>query len=452
MRGNNYMNDTFIQGEGIQKDEDKQNSLVQNEIEKTPEMDTVETQPDDVFQTQPSPESPKAGLIAKDTKYPGLQELLDWAEELKEENGQETIQTPTITSDLTLVDAKIGKFRWWIIVAYLLILSFSVSVVAISIIPSRKQEALPTTQTSQKTEYVTPIVVLTEQVSNKPTTTAEAESQEETSIQLDLLYSPLVMLSTPTQPIQVLATVTKDSQPVNNITVNFEPFSNKENEEWNKKSGSTDENGQIKKDWVTPKDEDEGSVRIRVTAGNISKIAFIEWKSAPIPTPAPTPMLIQGDNDEDGFSNVLENIIGTNPDNIDTDGDDFSDSEEMLILSTNPLVNNLYMPNVSDGNLIFRQAPNYENYGLFEDAVRFFNLEVYEENYTFISIKLKASECEEDGTGGYMVEGRLLDPLTDTLWLNLDKKVPAFIVEREPFCVVQIYGYVTSSAIKPVEQ
>jgi hypothetical protein len=45
-----------------------------------------------------------------------------------------------------------------------------------------------------------------------------------------------------------------------------------------------------------------------------------------------------GDRDGDGLSDQQESIIGTNPDNPDSDGDGLLDGEEVLLYGTNPLV------------------------------------------------------------------------------------------------------------------
>ncbi len=43
------------------------------------------------------------------------------------------------------------------------------------------------------------------------------------------------------------------------------------------------------------------------------------------------------DTDDDGLSDGIEDGLGTDPDNADTDGDGFTDSEEVNSLGTDPL-------------------------------------------------------------------------------------------------------------------
>lgn len=55
-----------------------------------------------------------------------------------------------------------------------------------------------------------------------------------------------------------------------------------------------------------------------------------------------------GDRDGDGLSDQQELIIGTNPDNPDTDGDGLLDGEEVLLYGTNPLVRDTDNDGLSD--------------------------------------------------------------------------------------------------------
>lgn len=45
---------------------------------------------------------------------------------------------------------------------------------------------------------------------------------------------------------------------------------------------------------------------------------------------------VEGDTDQDGLSNAQETVLGTDPNNPDTDGDGLKDGDEVLIYSTNP--------------------------------------------------------------------------------------------------------------------
>ncbi len=55
-----------------------------------------------------------------------------------------------------------------------------------------------------------------------------------------------------------------------------------------------------------------------------------------------------GDRDGDGLSDQQELVIGTNPDNPDTDGDGLLDGEEVLLYGTNPLVRDTDNDGLSD--------------------------------------------------------------------------------------------------------
>lgn len=54
-------------------------------------------------------------------------------------------------------------------------------------------------------------------------------------------------------------------------------------------------------------------------------------------TPTETATAVSNDRDEDGLSDAQELIIGTDPQNPDTDGDGLTDGDEMLVYGTDPL-------------------------------------------------------------------------------------------------------------------
>jgi len=58
----------------------------------------------------------------------------------------------------------------------------------------------------------------------------------------------------------------------------------------------------------------------------------------------------QGDSDGDGLSNAQEGLIGTDPFNPDTDADQLSDGQEVLIYATEPLRVDTDMDSFGDGN------------------------------------------------------------------------------------------------------
>ncbi len=57
----------------------------------------------------------------------------------------------------------------------------------------------------------------------------------------------------------------------------------------------------------------------------------------------------QGDSDSDGLSNAQEELIGTDPFNPDTDADQLTDGQEVLVYATNPLHPDTDMDGFSDG-------------------------------------------------------------------------------------------------------
>lgn len=64
------------------------------------------------------------------------------------------------------------------------------------------------------------------------------------------------------------------------------------------------------------------------------------------------------DTDNDGIDNILENLLGTNPSNKDTDGDRISDGYEYYTLTTNPLEKD------SDENGIIDSDEDFDGDGL----------------------------------------------------------------------------------------
>jgi len=71
------------------------------------------------------------------------------------------------------------------------------------------------------------------------------------------------------------------------------------------------------------------------------------------------------DIDGDGLSNVDENNIGTNPENIDTDGDGLTDGSEVDVYLTSPLLTDTDSDGLTDGDEVLSYAtdPNASNIG-----------------------------------------------------------------------------------------
>ena len=57
-----------------------------------------------------------------------------------------------------------------------------------------------------------------------------------------------------------------------------------------------------------------------------------------------------GDYDNDGLSNYLEKLLGTDPNNPDTDGDGLTDWDEIYIYETDPLKYDTDGDEISDGD------------------------------------------------------------------------------------------------------
>ncbi len=58
----------------------------------------------------------------------------------------------------------------------------------------------------------------------------------------------------------------------------------------------------------------------------------------------------EGDDDNDGLSNYLETLLGTDPNNPDTDGDGLTDWDEIYIYETDPLKYDTDGDEISDGD------------------------------------------------------------------------------------------------------
>lgn len=58
----------------------------------------------------------------------------------------------------------------------------------------------------------------------------------------------------------------------------------------------------------------------------------------------------EGDDDDDGLSNYLEKLLGTDPNNPDTDGDGLTDWEEVYIYGTDPLNRDTDGDGIIDGD------------------------------------------------------------------------------------------------------
>ena len=56
------------------------------------------------------------------------------------------------------------------------------------------------------------------------------------------------------------------------------------------------------------------------------------------------------DDDNDGLSNYLETLLGTDPNNPDTDGDGLTDWDEIYIYETDPLKYDTDGDEISDGD------------------------------------------------------------------------------------------------------
>jgi eukaryotic-like serine/threonine-protein kinase len=89
-------------------------------------------------------------------------------------------------------------------------------------------------------------------------------------------------------------------------------------------------------------------------------------------TQAAATALAQGDDDKDGLSNAQEILLGTNPNNPDTDGDGLSDGDEVNRYGTNPLLRDSDGDNISDGDEVARGTnplnPDTDGDGLWDNV------------------------------------------------------------------------------------
>ncbi len=69
---------------------------------------------------------------------------------------------------------------------------------------------------------------------------------------------------------------------------------------------------------------------------NITETAIAATQTVIAATDIAATAAVQGDRDEDGLSNDQEAVLGTDPDNPDSDGDGLSDGQEMLTFGSDP--------------------------------------------------------------------------------------------------------------------
>ncbi len=81
------------------------------------------------------------------------------------------------------------------------------------------------------------------------------------------------------------------------------------------------------------------------TASTATAVAYAQATA----TAAAATAAATGDSDGDGLSNAQEEIIGTDPFNPDTDADQLTDGQEVLIYATDPLFHDTDMDGFSDG-------------------------------------------------------------------------------------------------------
>lgn len=106
--------------------------------------------------------------------------------------------------------------------------------------------------------------------------------------------------------------------------------------------------------------------------------------------------LVPGDMDDDGLSDLDEEIYGTNPNDPDTDRDWINDGQEVNVISTNPLV-----PDINDGGfLTLNVDPQVYNY--FNDASIYAGINYWTNgqeltNYVTINLQMRTSVNGENG-------------------------------------------------------
>ncbi len=70
---------------------------------------------------------------------------------------------------------------------------------------------------------------------------------------------------------------------------------------------------------------------------------------------------LSGDRDGDGLSDLQENVVGTDPDNPDSDNDSLLDGEEVLTWATNPLNQDTDSDDLSDGSEVHQYGTSPTN-------------------------------------------------------------------------------------------
>jgi serine/threonine protein kinase len=105
----------------------------------------------------------------------------------------------------------------------------------------------------------------------------------------------------------------------------------------------------------------EGADALTATAGFATGTAFIGAATSQAATEAALTAAAIGDRDQDGLSDAQEEIVGTDPDNPDTDGDSLLDGEEVLTWGTNPLNRDTDADILIDGDEVRTYGTNPTN-------------------------------------------------------------------------------------------
>lgn len=195
------------------------------------------------------------------------------------------------------------------------------------------------------TKSVTEAVQTTGQVWPPENGAGSAGGQPQLPIVLDLDYPAI--WDDPSKPIPLMVTVIDPSGYIDNKSVNYnivgagsdllDPTAQPKSQVQINKDGQAIFN-------FKPVDPlKPGLLAIEVNYQNIRRTAYIQF----LAKPSQSNNLKNVDIDNDGLSDTLEGMLGSDPNLADTDNDGVSDGLEVYNLHTNPKASNLYKINLN---------------------------------------------------------------------------------------------------------
>lgn len=318
---------------------------------------------------------------------------------------------------------------------------------------------LPVADQNQQTPISTSTLVVQSQETGQPgdllPTATPQKPGTPISVSVAAVQELQVVINYPTSvdvnealfsPIKLLVTVTKNNEPQVGENVSFDDISDPRLGVLNSKSAQADSNGQCGV-YFTP-DKVDGNVIIKIKVAEIEKIAVIELRRAVSGEVKENNPYMMIDTDGDGLSDIQEAILGSLPNEIDSDKDGVNDGMEVLRFGTGPTVSNIYTPTTT---IVFRDASGNALGSLSQSVLLFVINMSGNSAEVFIDIRVPRDAFEN---GEIKSGSTLLDPKSETVWLVLNSNVSAnlyqIIDDTDPgFVRVRLFGFAASTYIKP---